>query len=1057
MYRFKNKIWLTAALLLTLTACGGGGGGGGGDTVVTTSATTSVDVFDGAAIGCSVSSDGTTATEVGDGAYTFATVLDAGTIVTATGCTDTDTQSLLPTLSGIVQSGAVVISPITTLIVEAAIATDVAAKGANLPTSARSISPTAMETAIAQIVTNLGLGDYKPTDPATANYVAAAKADATGTTPAAVAMRVSLAISTLLKSIEVSAGPANASAAVTAVSQAIANSLSAIDLSQSAGVEAVMTEAKTLAPPTVATAIQAASEAIVTLVTLIINTTSDITAAIEVTTIIADFLNTADDTTITDPTTIADLVAAATITVNTVNNAPVAMDASVSLLPGGIISGMLAINDVDGDNQSISIVTGASNGTLTLDNTITGAYTYVHGGTANADSFTFWSNDGLLDSNIATVTVTTVVPDAPASGLLATAGDQRVTLYWDAVPGADSYNVYWANTPSTGIGGTKITGVTPTFNADVATSGFNIGGATNGQNYYFVVTAVNAVGESAASNEINATPVYLIGGPTRPENPIANDLGFWDTVGDSVPYVRTDQLGFTSTVSKGYNHFEKCFGENLFHVQHVVRLPNKDNRGYFMVSQSGRDNGFITVLQTNPDQLDSQTDLVRPPASPRGEVGKYIWATSYPSNGNNPIGSWNHPGKMEVIGGLLVVTAQNWSEAAPCDYGMGSSPDALLFYDVSDPEFPEYIGMIDEDDLGVNEISNVTIFKLSSGQYILNAGGDGRFTTWIADEVKPTIETWSRLEMAVNLGGQYGMGFKSYQNTTVVSDNSPPAGTERYMFYNASDQVISFTEWVYISELGRMESTGSSSYHLTLPGSMDDGWASTSLYVTKEGEPIIYAMEFAYGQHGVLYQIHSVPVEVENLVAVGTDGILYTSTIPATSFTPLPNSTTYNKDVTILPDGRVVALRTDGHLYVASGLGEVFSLVPNTGNSLGVTSLPDGRIVVANTNGYVYVAPELGGAFVGVAHARDVKNVTSLPDGRIVLVGNNGYLYVAPSLGETFTGVANNSNVKGVAGLRDGAILTILDDGFFYLAPSLGEQPALINGIGYADAVTAYH
>ena len=66
MYRFNKQIWLTAALLLTLTACGGG------DTVVTTSATTSVDVFDGAAIGCSVSSDGTTATEVGDGAFTIA-------------------------------------------------------------------------------------------------------------------------------------------------------------------------------------------------------------------------------------------------------------------------------------------------------------------------------------------------------------------------------------------------------------------------------------------------------------------------------------------------------------------------------------------------------------------------------------------------------------------------------------------------------------------------------------------------------------------------------------------------------------------------------------------------------------------------------------------------------------------------------------------------------------------------------------------------------------------------------------------------------------------------
>jgi hypothetical protein len=306
MYRFKKQIWLTAALLLTLTACGGG------DTAATTTTTTAVDVFDGAAIGCSVSSDGTVATEVGDGAYTFATVLDAGTVVTATGCTDSDTQSLLPTLSGIVQSGAVVVSPITTLIVEAAIVKGVAAKGVGLRTGAKSVSTTALQAAIAQIVANLGLDDYKPTDPATANYVAAAKADTTGTTPAAVVMRVSLAISTLLKSIEVSAGPANASAAVAAFSQAIVDSQSLIDLTQTTGVAAVMTKAKNLAPPAVATAIQTASDAIVTLVTLIINTTGDITLAIEVTTTIAVFLNTADDTTITNKTTITELVTTVT-------------------------------------------------------------------------------------------------------------------------------------------------------------------------------------------------------------------------------------------------------------------------------------------------------------------------------------------------------------------------------------------------------------------------------------------------------------------------------------------------------------------------------------------------------------------------------------------------------------------------------------------------------------------------------------------------------------------------------------------------------------------------
>jgi hypothetical protein len=50
----------------------------------------------------------------------------------------------------------------------------------------------------------------------------------------------------------------------------------------------------------------------VTLVTLIINTTGDITLAIEVTTTIAVFLNTADEATITDPTTITKLVTTVT-------------------------------------------------------------------------------------------------------------------------------------------------------------------------------------------------------------------------------------------------------------------------------------------------------------------------------------------------------------------------------------------------------------------------------------------------------------------------------------------------------------------------------------------------------------------------------------------------------------------------------------------------------------------------------------------------------------------------------------------------------------------------
>jgi hypothetical protein len=547
---------------------------------------------------------------------------------------------------------------------------------------------------------------------------------------------------------------------------------------------------------------------------------------------------------------------------------------------------------------------------------------------------------------------------------------------------------------------------------------------------------------------------------TRPANPIANDLGIWESVGGWAPNVRTDQLGFTSTdASKGYNYYDTCGGTiELWHPQHVVRLPNKDGRGYFMVAQSDSGGGFITLMQTNPGQLDPQTDLVKPPAAARSEVGKYIWASAFPSNGSNPIGSWNHPGKMEVIGGLLVVAAQNWTASLACKSGTGSSIDALLFYDVSDPEFPKYIGMINEDELGVNEISTLAIVKTSSGQYLLNAGGDGRFSTWIADEVKPTIETWTKLEMpsSFTFSGQHGMNFNSYQKMTVVSRKSPPAGTERIMYFDSSgkDDTISFVEFVYNSTTRLIETKGSLSYPVELIGA-DRHWDSDSLYVTNNGQPIIYSMESEHGQHGVLFQVHSRPIKIGNLVTVGTDGTLYKSTNPTTSFAQVPNSGNA-KGVTVLSDGRIVALGTDGHLYVAPSLGEPFAVVPNTGNAVAVTALSDGRILAVGTDSYLYVAPGLGQPFAGVPNSGNAIAVTDLSDGRIVVVGTDGNLYVAPSLGQPFSSVPNSGNTKGVAALSDGGILSVGTNGRLYVAPKLGDPFSVVLGSGHTVSVATH-
>ena len=50
-------------------------------------------------------------------------------------------------------------------------------------------------------------------------------------------------------------------------------------------------------------------------------------------------------------------------------------------------------------------------------------------------------------------------------------------------------------------------------------------GRTNGQIYYYKVTALNAIGESLASNEANATPVAPVVPPVEPLLPVVDSFG----------------------------------------------------------------------------------------------------------------------------------------------------------------------------------------------------------------------------------------------------------------------------------------------------------------------------------------------------------------------------------------------------------------------------------------------------------------------------------------------------------------------------------------------------
>ncbi len=102
------------------------------------------------------------------------------------------------------------------------------------------------------------------------------------------------------------------------------------------------------------------------------------------------------------------------ITVNPVNDAPVASNVSATTNEDTAVAVTLVATDIDSTIQSYTVVTAPTKGTLsgTAPN-----LTYTPNANSDgADSFTFRASDGMLNSNTATVSITlTSVNDAPVA------------------------------------------------------------------------------------------------------------------------------------------------------------------------------------------------------------------------------------------------------------------------------------------------------------------------------------------------------------------------------------------------------------------------------------------------------------------------------------------------------------------------------------------------------------------------------------------------------------------------------------------------------------------
>ena len=196
---------------------------------------------------------------------------------------------------------------------------------------------------------------------------------------------------------------------------------------------------------------------------------------------------------------------------NDTNNAP-AFTSSSSVSVAENTSGSIytaSATDSDGDSLTFSISGGNDQSQFSI-NSSSGELSFVaapdyeapsDSGSDNSYQVTLNVSDGeASDSLELTVSVTDIsAPDAPQNPS-ASPGAGEVSVSWDAVSDADTYNLYAA----------EASGVSPSNYAIVAEAitgnSHTLAGLNNGTTYYFVVVANNSEGSSGASSEVSATP-----------------------------------------------------------------------------------------------------------------------------------------------------------------------------------------------------------------------------------------------------------------------------------------------------------------------------------------------------------------------------------------------------------------------------------------------------------------------------------------------------------------------------------------------------------------------
>ncbi|MGH1540586.1 MAG: Ig-like domain-containing protein [Arenicella sp.] len=280
-------------------------------------------------------------------------------------------------------------------------------------------------------------------------------------------------------------------------------------------------------------------------------------------------------------------VGTVTITVLSVNSAPVANDQNLQTDEDQAVTVLLVGTDEDNDPLSFSVVSQPQNGTLSGD---APDLTYMPNADFNgSDSFTFLVNDGQLDSNVATTSITVnALNDAPVTDdlSLATDEDQAIAILLSANdPEGDSIVFAIVSQPQNGTLSGDAPNLTYTPNTDFNGVDSFTYRANDGQLDSSVATI------NITINPLNDAPFAIDAGfVTDEDQAVATPVSASDSDGDALTY---------SIASQPQN------GILSGDVPNLIYTPNADFNGAdsfeFIVNDGQLDSNIATVsISVNP-------------------------------------------------------------------------------------------------------------------------------------------------------------------------------------------------------------------------------------------------------------------------------------------------------------------------------------------------------------------------------------------------------------------------------------------------------------------------